>query len=135
VYHPTFLSRDELLKYLIPLGFLIAAAINIAPGIGLLSDRWLKTLYGVDISGGDLSLLLRHRAVLFLIVGVLLVVGAFNEALRGVTGLAGLVSMLSFGVLYFLIPETGEELRRVLLADVVGVIALSVAMALYYWGR
>ena len=118
------------MKYAISLGYLIAAVINIAPSVGMLSNQWLQTLYGVDEPSGDLSLLLRHRAVLFLIVGVLLLFGAFSERLRSVTGVAGLVSMCSFIILYWLIPGTGSELQRVMYVDCVGIAALVIAMSL-----
>jgi len=119
------------MKNLIAIGFFIAAVINLAPGVGLLSNEWLYSLYGVEGLNGDLSLLLRHRAVLFVIVGGLLLTGVFVERVRLITGLAGLASMCSFIVLYVTVPETGAELKRVMYVDIAGAVPLAVALIIH----
>ena len=74
--------------------FLIAAAVNLVPVSGVLSADNLAMLYGVAFEDPNLIILMRHRAVLFGIVGALLVASAFRPSLRPLGLAVGLVSML-----------------------------------------
>ncbi len=51
--------------------FLIAAFVNLAPVSGVLSADVLEGLYGITLEDPNLVILMRHRAVLFGIVGLL----------------------------------------------------------------
>jgi hypothetical protein len=72
---------------------LSAGVVNLLPAIGAFSAGRLQSLYGVVIEDPNLAILMRHRAVLFAIVGALLVASAFHPALRPVAFAAGFVSM------------------------------------------
>lgn len=106
------------MRYFIVFGYLLAAAINLAPALGMFSDAVLTRLYAVPISSNDLSLLLRHRAVLFGIVGALLLTATFIERLRTSAAIAGLASMLSFILLFVLSDTDNDKLQWVMLIDV-----------------
>ncbi len=56
--------------------FIVVGLINFAPIGGLLSAELLANSYGITAPHGDLLILLRHRALLFGIVGGLLIVAA-----------------------------------------------------------
>lgn len=101
--------------------FLIAGLINFAPLAGVLGDPMISAAYGVDVSSPEISLLLRHRAVLFGIVGGLLLVAAFRPALRATATTCGLASMVSFAVLYAFIQPSANELAGVFRIDLVGI--------------
>ena len=62
---------------------------------------------------------MRHRAILFGIVCVLLAASAFRPSLRPIGVAAGLVSMLSFIAINYLVGDFNEELRRAGLIDLV----------------
>ena len=55
---------------------LLVAVINLLPVSGVVSSGRLRALYGVPVDEPNLLILLRHRAVLFAIVGGLLVASA-----------------------------------------------------------
>ena len=110
--------------------FLIAGLINFAPLVGVLSDALIASAYGIDITNRELSLLLRHRAVLFGITGGLLLVAAFRPALRPVASACGFASMIGFAVLHMIIEPEAEQLRNVLRLDFVGLVALTGAVML-----
>ncbi|MEX0962916.1 MAG: hypothetical protein WDZ52_02590 [Pseudohongiellaceae bacterium] len=110
------------MRYFIVTTYLLAAAINLAPAIGVFSNAVLTRLYSVEISSPEISLLLRHRAVLFAIVGSLLLAAAFIESLRTQAGIAGLVSMCAFILLYLLSGADDEKLLKVALVDAVVVL-------------
>lgn len=117
---------------LIPAGLLIAAVIHLAPLAGVLGVARLETLYGIAVTEPNLEILLRHRAVLFGLLGVLLVLAAFRPELRTVALSAGIVSAASFLVIVAQAPLCNAALRRVVVADVVALAALAVA-ALAQW--
>ena len=104
--------------------FLVAAAINMAPVLGAVSPERMTALYGVDLADPNLQILMRHRAVLFGIVGGLLVVAAFHRPLRTLGYAIGFSSMLSFILIAWLVGGYSAEIERVILVDVVGIAAL-----------
>lgn len=110
--------------------FLIAGLINFVPLAGVMGNTLLESAYGIEVASADLSLLLRHRAVLFGIVGGLLLVSAFKPALRVTAGVCGMISMTSFILLYFLAGPINPELAGVMRADLAGIAALALGIAL-----
>ena len=110
--------------------FLIAGLINFVPLAGVTGDALLQSSYGIEIASPDLSLLLRHRAVLFGIVGGLLLVAAFKPSLRTVASVCGMISMASFAILYGTIGPEAPQLKGVLRADIVGIVVLGAAIFL-----
>jgi hypothetical protein len=111
---------------------LLAAAANLLPMLGVLSTARLEALYGVVIQDPNLAILMRHRAVLFGIVGALLLVAAFYPPARPLAIPAGLVSMLAFVAIAGAVGDYNPLLRRVVLVDVAASLAL-VAAALVDW--
>lgn len=105
------------MAYFIAFSYLLAAAINLAPVLGMLSDAMLNLLYAVPVPSAEISLLLKHRAVLFGIVGGLLLTAVFVQRYRTSAGIAGLTSMLSFIALFLLGDVDSPTLRRVMLID------------------
>jgi hypothetical protein len=110
--------------------YLFAGVVNLLPVSGALSAARLEALYGIAFREPNLLVLMRHRAILFGIVGALLVASAFRPALRPVALPAGLVSMLSFVALAWGVGDVNAELRRVAVADLVGSAALVCAAVL-----
>ena len=103
----------------------VAALINLAPVLGALSAERMTAAYGVALDGADLQILMRHRAVLFGIVGALLVAAIFHAPLRPAAYAVGFVSMVSFLVLAWAVGDYGENIRRVMIVDAVGIAALA----------
>ena len=109
---------------------LLVGLVNLLPVGGVLSANRLQALYGVVLEDANLLILMRHRAILFGIVGGLLVASAFQPALRAAGYAAGLLSMLSFVVIAWLAESHGEELQRVVAIDLVASALLICAIAL-----
>ncbi len=120
------------MRYLVLLLFLATGLINLVPVAGAVSDLQLSRLYGTGALHPDVSLLLRHRAILFGIVGALLVCAAFQPSIRGIATLAGLVSMVSFCVLVLLIQHGNPDLLRIAWIDVAASLALVLAYGLHW---
>lgn len=65
---------------LVSAALLVAALIHLVPLAGVLGGETLARLYGLDVSEPNLSILMRHRAVLFGVLGVFLALAAFRRA-------------------------------------------------------
>ena len=113
--------------------FVLTGIVNLLPVTGVLSTERLQALYGVAFDDPNVIILMRHRAVLFGIVGTLLIAAAFHLPLRPTAVAAGLLSMFSFVVIAQGVGGFNTELRRVVLADVVGSILLVVAGLAHCW--
>ena len=111
---------------------LLAAAglLNTAPALGALAPRKMYAAYGITPAGLDLEVVLRHRAVLFAIVGVGLVVAVFRPALRPIAIGANAISFGSFLALVIADGSVGPGLMRVAAVDVAGLIVLGAGAAL-----
>ena len=112
--------------------FLIVAAIHLIPLIGVLGSEKLNQLYGLSIADPNIEILMRHRAVLFGILGCLFGTAAFKRLLRPYALLAGFLSVVSFLVLTRIISDYGEGIQKIVIADYVALVALvlaAVAMA------
>src|SRR5262245_31136216 len=97
--------------------FILAGIANLPPLLGVLGAERLELLYGMPFAGDDLVLLMRHRAVLFGILGAFIIFAAFQTRLRTAATVAGLSSMLSFMLLALPLDVHGEAVRRVFWVD------------------
>jgi hypothetical protein len=112
--------------------YVITALVHLLPATGVLGARQLERLYQlqIDASQVELLLLMRHRAVLFSLVGFLLMYAAWRPELRSLAGGLGLVSMLSYCVLVLFSPALNGALIRVAVIDLVLSVALGIALML-----
>ena len=114
----------------------IAGLIHLLPLSGVMGRAALARLYGVEIGDPDLLILMQHRAVLFALLGGLMIHAAFAPSLRGLAVTMGLVSTVSFIAIALASREgTGESLRTVVYADIVAIVALTGAGLLTLAGR
>jgi hypothetical protein len=104
---------------------LVAAAINLAPVLGAIAPERMTALYGVKLEDPNLQILMRHRAVLFGLVGGLLLMMAFEPGLRTLGYVAGFASMLSFLLIAWGVGGYGPGIQRVIVVDLVGIAALA----------
>lgn len=97
--------------------WLILAAGHLLPAVPIVRPAMLATLYGVA-PGGELGLLMRHRAMLFLAVVVVAAWAAFDPAVRG---LAAVVLAISIGgfLLFWLTGGMPAGLRTIAIVDAV----------------
>jgi hypothetical protein len=79
----------------------IAGVINLLPSmLAFLPDKISKS-YGIEIPNANYELLLRHRAILFGIIGGLMIFSAIVKKYYDIATIAGLISMTSFIILRF----------------------------------
>lgn len=120
------------MRYVVSICLLVAAVIHLLPLVGVLGGDRLQSLYGVSIEGPDLQILMRHRAVLFGLLGTYLLIAAFMPALQPSALAVGLVSVLSFLLLAWTTDGYNASIARVVTADVIALVALLIGTAAYF---
>jgi len=103
---------------------ILVGVIHLVPFTGVVGSARLSTLYGVTLDGPDLAILMRHRAVLFGILGILLVAGAVRASLRNTALVVGLASVASFLLLALSTGRYNAQLGKVVAVDVAALVAL-----------
>ncbi len=112
------------MRHLATILFLLVGLVNFVPIVGVLGAAKLEAVYGVPITHDDLLLLLRHRSVLFGLLGGLLIFAAFKVQWRALATVAGLVSMTAYLALAWPIDGHGTAIQKVFWADAVAVVLL-----------
>lgn len=122
------------MTWLGPALLIIAALINLAPLVGVVSGAKIAKMYDVDASDPNVAILMRHRAVLFGIVGGMMVWGAIADDMFIPTGIIGLISMMSYLILAVIAERYNQALRKVLIADIIGIAAVVGALGVRLGG-
>lgn len=106
-----------------------SALIHLLPLSGVLGAARLAALYGAEITDPTVLLAMRHRAVLFGVLGGLLIWAIFVPALRVPIMAGTAVADAAFAVLALRIKGTHPAMRKVLVADGISLVALAGAGA------
>jgi hypothetical protein len=123
------------MKYVVSIALLVAGVIHLLPLPGLLGAERLASLYGLAFDDANLVILMRHRAVLFGLLGAFLVVAAFVPGLQPAAFVGGFVSVLSFFWLTWSAGNYNAAIGRVVTADIVALVALVIGAAAAIWLR
>lgn len=123
------------MKHVSSLLLVVVGVIHLLPAAGVLGQAQLARLYGLMIDDPNLLVLMRHRAVLFGLLGLLLMAAAWRPELRGPAYAAGVVSAASFVAIAWAVGGYNALIGRVVLADVVAVACLLAAAAIDYGAR
>ena len=110
---------------------LVVAVIHLLPISGFFGVEQLASLYEIEITDGNLEILMRHRAMLFGILGVFLAYAAFKPSIQPIAFFAAFISVASFFFLSFSIGEFNDAIRKVIIVDIVAFVALVGAIAIY----
>jgi hypothetical protein len=106
--------------------------LHVYPAIGVFGPGRLQALYDIGSSDPDTLLLLRHRAVLFALLGASMIAGGVHAPWRWPAMFAGLVSTLSFVLLAFPLSDNSAAVTRVFWSDVAASAALIFAVVLAF---
>lgn len=106
------------------IGLIIAGLIHLAPVTGLFGADRLASLYGIDLQDRGVVLLMQHRAVLFGLLGSLLILAAFVPGLRLAAVVGGVISIVAFLVLAGGPGNHMPAIARIVYADWIALVAL-----------
>jgi hypothetical protein len=107
------------MRHVAALMLLLVALVHLLPLPGVLGSARLERLYGMPIEGPDLAILMRHRAVLFGLLGLYQLWAVFHPEHRTAAFLAGIVSLAAFLALVHSTPGHNAKVARVAMIDVV----------------
>lgn len=121
------------MRYLVSAGLVVAAIIHLVPISGIRGGEKLTALYGIPFNDPNLVILMRHRAVLFGLLGLFLLVAAFKPAFQVPAFVAGFVSVLSFLWLAWSVGSYNAKVSRIFAGDVIALVGLVVGLAAYLY--
>jgi hypothetical protein len=104
--------------------------IHLLPVVGVTGAKSLDKLYGTQISDTNLLVLMRHRAVLFGLIGALLIAAAFVPDIQLAAIAVGFVSLLSFIIIAQSTRNYNAKIEQVVRIDIVALIPLAIALGL-----
>lgn len=105
----------------------VAGAIHLIPVSGLLGQSQLTSLYGIQFQEPNILILMRHRAVLFGLVGGFMIKAAFQKSIQNIAICSGLMAAGSYLYIAMDVKGYNSKLHRVFVADVAAVGCLLIA--------
>ncbi len=114
------------MRFIVPAMLVVVGIIHLLPLSGILGGPRLVSLYGIQLNEPNLEILMRHRAVLFGLLGVFMLVAAFKPAYRTTAFVAGFFSVVSFLYLARSVGSYNAQISRVVIADILALICLVV---------
>jgi len=112
---------------------LVAGILHLLPVAGVMGAGTLARLYGITVSGPDTAILLQHRALLFGVLGVLMLAAVALPWLRVTALCVGLFSTASFVIVALAVGGYNPAIGRVVAADVVASVLLAAGLAAEWW--
>jgi hypothetical protein len=119
------------MKYVLSAALVIVGIIHLVPLSGVLGSDALESLYGIEFTNPDLVILMRHRAVLFGLLGAFLVYAAFKPSFQLTALVGGFISVLSFLYLAWAVGGYNEQVAHIFFADVVALACLVIGSIAY----
>ena len=112
---------------------LLVGVINFLPIVGVLSLDKINQAYGLSVTDNNLAILLRHRALLFGLIGGFIVYSVFNPQYQTVAIVIAAISMLGFLFFSWSVGGSNPALLKVAQIDIVGVVLLLLAVVLRFF--
>jgi hypothetical protein len=125
------------MRHLASVTLVAVGVIHLLPLFGVLGTAQLESLYGLAFDDPNAAIFMRHRAVLFGLVGFFLVYAAFRPAFQPAAFAGGLVSVVSFLWLAGMTGEHNASIGRVIVVDwlALGLLIFGLAGRVYIASR
>jgi hypothetical protein len=121
------------MKYVSVVALLISGLIHLLPVPGVMGAAALTRLYGIDVADANTSILLQHRALLFGVLGLLMLSAIAVPSLRLTVLAVALFSAASFIVVALWVGSYNATIARVVTVDVVASILLAAGLVAELW--
>lgn len=121
------------MRYLVSAMLVVVAVIHLLPLSGVLGSERLAALYGLSLNEPNLAILMRHRAVLFGLLGLFLLFAAFRRPFQIIAFIAGFVSVVSFLWLAWSVGGYNAQVARVFMADIVALACLIIGVVAHVY--
>lgn len=106
----------------------VVSVIHLMPLTGVLGAERLTALYGLSFGDPNLEIVMRHRAVLFGLIGAFLLYAAFQPSLRLIAFIAAFVSVASFLWLAWSVGNYNAQLGRVFTVDLIALACIVIGL-------
>jgi hypothetical protein len=106
---------------------IVAGVIHILPLPGLIGATHLERLYGITFNEPNLLIMMRHRAILFGLLGAFMIYAAFRVELVSIAIAGGLISAAAFIALAWSVGGYNTAISRIVIADYIAVACLAIA--------
>lgn len=123
------------MRIIITATLIIVAIIHLLPLSGVISNEQLTALYGIAVNEPNLEIVMRHRAVLFGLLGAFLLYATFQPDLQAIAFVAAFISVISFIWLAGSVGGYNAHIGRVYTADLVALGCLVIGSAAYIADR
>ena len=121
------------MRYLVSAMLVVVAVIHLLPLSGVLGSERLAALYGLSFNEPNLAILMRHRAVLFGLLGLFFLFAAFRPPFQTIAFIAGFVSVVSFLWLAWSVGGYNAQVARVFTADIVALVCLIIGVVAHVY--
>ena len=121
------------MKYAPIVALLVAGIIHLLPVPGVMGVSTLAQLYGIEVNDPNTAILLQHRALLFGVLGVLMLSAIALPWLRVTALTIALFSAASFIVVAMAVGGYNTAIGRVVVADVVAAVLLAAGLVADLW--
>ena len=123
------------MRYLVSAMLVIVAIIHLLPLSGVIGSERLASLYGISFDEPNIAILMRHRAVLFGLLGLFMLFAAFAPRFQVAAFVIGFVSVVSFLWLASSVGGYNAAIGRVVTADIVALVCLIVGAGAYAFAQ
>ncbi len=106
----------------------LVGLVNLAPVLGMFSASKMEQTYGIELGSKDLAIMMRHRALLFGILGSFIICAVFVPVFQVPAMLMAGISMIGFVVLALHAGGYNQSIFKVLVVDLLGTGLLLVAV-------
>ena len=111
----------------VAVAFAVVGAIHLMPIAPIFIPETLSRLYGIAPADSALLILMRHRALLLAIVGLLCLWASWAPSVRPAALLAAAINVLGFLGFYALYGNPAGALRNIAIADLIALPPLAYA--------
>jgi len=109
------------------LAFAVVGAIHLMPVAPVFVPETLSRLYGIAPTDSTMLVLMRHRALLLALVGILCLWASWAPGVRPAALLAAAINVVGFLGFYALYGNPAGALRTIAIADLVALPPLAFA--------
>ena len=121
------------MKYVSIVALLVAGIIHLLPVPGVMGVSTLARLYGIEVNDPNTAILLQHRALLFGVLGVLMLSAIALPWLRVTALTVALFSAASFIAVAVAVGGYNPAIGRVVVADIVASVLLAAGLVAELW--
>jgi hypothetical protein len=115
------------MESVVTLCLVIVGLINFAPILGVVSGERLARLYTIELADKNMIILMRHRALLFGVIGGVILYAAFVPAYQLVAMVMAAISMIGYVILVLQVGGYNRAIFKVMVVDIVGIVFLVAA--------